>query len=166
MEETVSGKFRRWYLVLGVTAAALAGASPALAGVVVDPGPIRPEQSFVGLVNGVSDRARIVVNCGGPITPGKTGHPVAGQTVAVQQVIGAPVQKPGEGFTGTAGKEIGVALATSVPPLRLRFYGTSAQIPTDVPVPCSGESVVVFAPEPTSPTARAATVKVLFASLP
>jgi hypothetical protein len=47
----MSSNLRRWFVPLGATAMLLVGATPAVAGG-VDPGPIAPNQYFVGVVNG------------------------------------------------------------------------------------------------------------------
>jgi hypothetical protein len=157
----VSRTLRRMLLPLGAAAMLLAVSAPAMAGGVVDPGPIAPNQSFTGLVNGVGGESRIAVVCDGPIDFVPTGHPAAGQFVSAAQTS-APA--PGDGFTGAAGKAIDVGLGTSATtaPVRLRFYQATAAIPTDTLVPCSGTGVVSFMPAPTSATARTGIVKVTF----
>jgi hypothetical protein len=145
----------------GVAAVLLGGTTPAMAGGVLDPGPVAPDQFFVGLVNGQAAQARIAVACDGPVP---TGHPVAGQTVEVRQLL-PPVPQT-TGYTGSAASEIGVVFGptstSAAPPVRLRFYLTRAQIPTDLVVPCGGKGTVTFGPLPTSPTARPATVDVTY----
>lgn len=158
-------KPRRWLAPLGAAALLFAGTTPAMAGGIVDPGPIGPNQFFTALVNGVDGASQIAVTC-----VGGTGHPVAGQTVEVRPATLTPTgPAPVSGFTGSAGKAVGVSLGASAgtkPEVLLRFYQTGAQIPTDLVVPCTGTGLASFVPAPTSPTARAATVKVTFVTQP
>jgi hypothetical protein len=157
----MSRKLRRWSIPLGVTAALLAGAAPAAAADVADP--IGPNQFYVGQVNGLSEAARIAVVCDRPADPGSIAHPVAGQTVTVLPVSG-PIDREA-GFTGSAGKVIGVGLAgsdTVAPPVVLRLYTEVAKIPTSLVTPCGGTGTMMFAASPASSTARTASVKVTF----
>src|SRR4029450_2178268 len=117
--------------VLGLATAPAAHAGPTT--------PIGPNQFFVGVVNGASADARILVSCDGP---GRTGHPLAGQTAAALPV--STPTTPAPASTGEAGKALGVgAGATSAPePLvELRFYQVRDPIPTTVEVPCGGSGV-------------------------
>jgi hypothetical protein len=166
---TVSSKLRRWAapLSLAATAVLLSAATPAMAGpgVVVDPGPIGPNQAFIGLVNGLSGQSRIAVTCDGPIDVVPTGHPVAGQTFKVSSVVTGSTEIPG--FTGSDAKSIFAGLgpsAATTPAALFTFYEVSAPIPTTLVVPCSGTGAVVFTPNRTSATARSAAVKVTFVS--
>ena len=89
---------RRWALAAGAVATAglmLAVVGTAAADPVQDPGPIAPNQSFVGLVHGTNGASRILVVCDGPAG---TGHPVAGQRVEARSVLNAPEAEVG--FTG------------------------------------------------------------------
>jgi hypothetical protein len=145
----------------------LASASPAAAGSASTPEPIAPNESFVGVVNGQRGTATVEVTCDAPTGAGTMGHPVAGQTVEVHQVPGAP--SPDPGYTGTAATAIGVGLgaSTAVTPLvQLRVYDSPVQVPTSLVVPCRGTGVAVFDPEPGSPTAHAGLVKITFVSVP
>jgi len=158
---------RRWaWSAAGIAAAGLlAVAGTAAAGPVQDPGPVAPNQSFVGFVHGTTGDSRILVVCDGPVSSaGRTGHPLAGQRVEARSVPGAP--SPDTGFTGSRGTKLGVSLTPgSGPQVELRFYLTRVEIPRDVLVPCSGTGLVSFVPDPVSPTARRATVKVEFATV-
>ena len=85
-----------------VVVQALAGATvanaQAVAGIRVG-----PNQIFGALVNGESGKASPVIirmGCGGPETPGRTGHPSSGQTVTV--FLAASIA--GEGNTGAHGR--------------------------------------------------------------
>ncbi|GAA0408618.1 hypothetical protein GCM10009530_71280 [Microbispora corallina] len=149
-----------------VLATALATAAPAVAGA-VDPAPIGPNQYFSGLVNGQSGTSTIKMACFGPVYPGQTGHPLAGQTVEVRRALSTSTT--GVGYTGGAAKAIGVAFgnATSATaPIVLRFYGAPAEIPTSLNLPCYGSGTVSFVPAPSSPSARPATVTVNFVGQP
>jgi len=46
--------------------------------------PIGPGQHFIGLVNKHSAKATILMACFPPISPVQTGHPLGGQTMAVE----------------------------------------------------------------------------------
>ena len=148
-------------LVTAVTAA------PAWADPVVDPAPIGPNQYFYGLVNDHAGQASILMGCFGPIRPGQTGHPLAGQTV---KVFPAPAPTTSDlGFTGSTADAVAVRFPSptvTTTPVILRDYAVSAEIPTSLTLPCSGSGTVAFVPEPTSPTAHTATVTVTFVGQP
>lgn len=135
---------------------------------VSDPVPVGPGITFAGDVNGATSNAQILTSCFGPITPGETGHPLAGQyveAVAAASTGGVP------GYTGTAATQIAVSLTTassaSITPLATLYdIFLKVAIPTSVTVPCSGSGTVRFTPLPTSPTARTATVSVNLVSQP
>jgi hypothetical protein len=165
----VLSKVCRWLAPLGAAAILFTGAPAAVAAGIVDPGPVAPNQYFVALVNGSTVKSSIAVICDGP--PGalvRIGHPAAGQTA---EVLPAPLAIPqppvGVGFTGSAGTAIGFVLspADATPPVVLRFYQTTAPIPTSITVPCSGTAPVAFVPGPGSPTARPAVISVTFTSI-
>jgi hypothetical protein len=160
---------RPWPVALAAAGMELAGAAPAIASRSADPAPIGPDQFFVGLVNGQTVASRIAVTCDGPIDIVPTGHPVAGQTLEVRQVVAAQGQavSPGGvlGFTGTAAHAVDVRLGSAVPdgrPAVLSQYGSPVRIPTNVLVPCDGTRTVLFEPATASPTAKAAAVTVTF----
>jgi hypothetical protein len=151
-------------LALSVGAiAAFPGA--AFAGPVQDPVPIAPNQLFVGLVNGTSSSAVIQMACFGPVHPGQTGHPFAGQTVEVQRSLEGP------GFTGKA-RRIAATLsspeATTVAVTLGKFssYFVAAPIPTALRLPCYGSGSVAFRPVGGRSKARAAIVDVFFEGQP
>jgi hypothetical protein len=144
--------------------AALGTASAAAAGPVQDPLPIGPDQYFNAQVNGASVNAAITVVCPGPV--GK-GHPVAGQSVEAFLVV--PPVTSVLGYTGTAAHSIdayfpGVPPIVN-PPVVLSGYFAKYAIPTTLTLPCGGTGTVVFAPTPTSPTARSFTVTVRFLNI-
>lgn len=146
--------------VVGVAAVvALSFATPAVA----SPIPVGPNQFFIGVVNDATTDARIDVVCN---PSGKSGHPLAGQSVAVLPASGSATTPTG--FTGATGKVIGVGLGATADPqpvLQLGVYQVRQPIPTSVVTPCGGSGVVSFIPAPASATSRPATVKVTFVSV-
>lgn len=126
---------------------------------------VGPQQYFIGNVNGSTTSATILVGCIGPITPGATGHPLPGQYVLATQVPGTTTNV---GYTGTAAHAITVTLrlGTSWGPVNtypvgtLTVYDARLAIPTTLDLPCAAHGTAVFAPTPTSSTARSATVAV------
>ena len=147
--------------VATAAACVLAAAPSAVAVAGPLPTPILPGQFFVGLVNGQSTLASILVVC-----DGSTGHPVAGQAFSARQ-LAAPTDAS-HGFTGTSAKTLAVAVAgdAATVPVQLRTYGESAPIPTSLTLPCSGTGAVEFTPAPSSATAVPAVVKVTYVSEP
>jgi hypothetical protein len=126
---------------------------------------ILPDQQFVGLVNGSTQDATIKMACFGPVRPGQTGHPFAGQWA---EVLKAEVIAR-FGYTGSAGTSIVADFGgTTATPQRLTFfaYGVREAIPTSFVLPCYGSGTVVFSPQPTSPTARSFTATVNFVGQP
>ena len=135
---------------------------------------VGPDQSFRALVNGRSGHPTpvpIMVGCAGPVRPGQTGHPVAGQTVEV--VLGASTAV-NAGFTGATATSIGVFFGPPPPStaagtglLTLARYAVARPVPTSMLVPCAGAGQVTFVPLPMSPpTSRAAVVPVVYVGQP
>jgi len=128
---------------------------------------IGPGEHFVGLVNKHTANAIILMACGPPLSPNETGHPLGGQTIAVEP---PPTTAGSTGFTGTRGRSItaGFVLAKPEPatngPVTFSHYGSEA-IPTSLVLPCSGSGLAVFSPQPTSKTAQDAEVSVTFANI-
>ena len=156
-------------LTIPVLAAALLIVAPAAAyaGPVIDPAPIRPNQSFIGQVNGVSTAATIKMACFGPVFPGQTGHPLDGQTVTALPVVEPVTSRPG--YTGSLGTSIGVSFgltSSAAFPVILKYWAVAGKIPTTLTLPCYGTGTVTFQPLPGSPTARPATVTVTFVGQP
>jgi hypothetical protein len=127
---------------------------------------IGPGQHFVGLVNKHTTNATILMVCATP-DPNETGHPLGGQTIAVEP---SPTTASKTGFTGTRGRSITasivlpVAASTTNSALTFTHYG-SQTIPTSLVLPCSGSGLVVFSPEPTSKTDRSTSVTVNFGNI-
>lgn len=162
----MSRKLVPWFIALVAATVTAVTAAPASAAI-IDPAPIGLNQYFSGLVNGHTGHATISMACFGPIRPGQTGHPLAGQTV---EVLPAPVPATRDlGFTGSAADSVIVHFPTPAVanvPVVLRAYGVTAPIPVTLTLPCGGDGQVVFVPHPTSPTARPATVMVSFVGQP
>ena len=152
-------------LLMIALAAAPAAAQPPFGG------PIGPNQVFGGLVNGSTGDptpATIRMGCFGPVRPGQTGHPLAGQTV---EVFRPEVIMGHFGFTGSAANSIEALFgppppAPASPGVVLHSYGVAMAIPTSLTLPCFGDGQVSFVPLPNSPTARTAVVPVRFVGQP
>jgi hypothetical protein len=164
-----------WYLrkapvVVGAAmiVAASAGVAPAWA---QGPGagPVHPHQAFLGLINdsdGAETPVTVNMACFGPVRPGETGHPMAGQTVGVAQpevIVGT------FGNTGAKGTSIeavfGTPQTTTTGSVVFRRYGT-VKLPTSLVLPCSGSGTVTFVALPTSRSERSFAVPVDFAGQP
>jgi hypothetical protein len=128
---------------------------------------IGPHQHFVGLVNKKSTKATITMACPLPLSTVSMGHPLGGQTVAVEAP--STVART-SGYTGTRGHSIVASFVAVVPvtpatsTVTFTRYG-SLPIPTALLLPCSGSGTVVFAPVPTSKTAENATVTVTYGNI-
>lgn len=131
---------------------------------------------FSGLVNGsdgITSAAVIQTNCFGPVQPGQTGHPLAGQSVEVE-LAKPPVSANGDiGFTGNANSITAFLswpypASTTAPQLVAKFsdYYVKEPIPVTLTVPCGGQGAVTFTPASSSTTSRPATVVVTFLSQP
>jgi hypothetical protein len=167
---------RRLPLTLGLACMLLAIAPAVTAAAAPVTVPVGPNQFFGGLVNGSNGSTSPVpirTNCLGPVTAGETGHPLAGQTVEV--VLASPASSNIEGFTGSAAKSIVADLIYTLTPTGPTFieqvatftsYNVAEPIPVTITVPCSGDGLMSFMPNPGSPTAKPATVQVVFVSQP
>jgi hypothetical protein len=138
---------------------ALAVSPAAAAAAVFDPVAIGPDQDFLGQVNGSSADAVIQIGCFGPVTPGETGHPLAGQSTDVELVNPASATPVRPGFTGDA-SEIEAVLTwpspTSTLPVVLGTfsdYFVKDPISTSLNLPCYGSGTVTFVPLNGGPTA-------------
>ena len=121
-------------------------------------GRIGPNQAFIGLVNGspgIGTPAQILVACPGPIFPGETTHPLAGQHLEVQP---PPPVGTAFGDTGPDGNRVTAYLG--IPPAAsatagglatFTHYGSPRPIPTTITVPCAGSGFVTFMPWPRDP---------------
>lgn len=124
---------------------ALAAAGPARAASAVG-----PRQYFAGQVTGATAPSVIEVACPGTNT---SGHPVAGQTVQVNQLF--PPVSATTGYTGNSAVEIDASLIFPAGPVNSRIpvatftqYSLPLPIPTSITVPCSGSAVMDFSPYP------------------
>jgi hypothetical protein len=148
-------------------AAAIVGCTVALAPAASaqNPIPIGPNQFFQGQVKGLHSGATIYVVCPGPSYPGQLGHPASGQSVQVVPGSAAAVG----GYTGDIGNSVVASFGpnTTSAPQALTF--TSYNVPQDIPstfwLPCGGNAVIPFTPEPTSPTAVTDHVSVTFVNI-
>ena len=167
----------RRLLILGASLVIASSAAVASgAGAVVPPqGKVGPNQYFSASVNGqlgVGAPATIQMACFGPLRPGETGHPMAGQTVEVfrPEVIVAQ-----EGFTGPSAHRIS-AFFNAPPPspvvaagnVTFTRYAVPKKIPTSLVLPCAGSGNVYFVPFPSSPIgpAKDAVVPVTYVGQP
>lgn len=123
---------------------------------------ILPGQLFVGFVNDQRPTASIQMACFGPIRPGQTGHPIAGQTLRVQRSVDVP-----GGNTGSAGHRIQAIFGTPAVAVAATFrdYGT-LPLPTWLTLPCGGRGNVSFVATSPSRTSRADNVHVTFVGQP
>jgi hypothetical protein len=134
--------------------------------------PVGPKQYFTGVINGRDGNTiipiTIAMNCPGPARPGRTGHPLAGQTLAVHQEF-PPASGGSLGYTGM-GSQID-AFFTVPPPAGARpaagtpvftRYDRTRPLPTSLVLPCSGTGTVWFTPIPVVPPSRSATVPVRY----
>jgi hypothetical protein len=142
---------------------------------------VGPDQFFTGVINGRDGNTAVPIHigmaCSGPVTPGETGHPLAGQTLAVHQLFPPAV----ETTIGKTGKDSTIEVFFGAPPPASRSavngpagtktvafvrYDTVKALPTSLTLPCSGKGTVWFVPIPVVPPSEAAAVPVKFVSPP
>jgi hypothetical protein len=159
----------------------------ALAGGAVQAGaaiPVGPHQYFTGVVNGVDgstvDPISIQMDCFGPVTPGETGHPMSGQTLAVHQLFPPGTTGGSLGNTGTDSRiEVffgALPPSTALPtvptastassPTTFTRYDKPRRLPTSLTLPCSGTGTAEFVPVPVVPPSQADAVPVQYVSRP
>ena len=160
---------RRSSGMLGVAAVAViavglqAGAAQA--------GSVGPKQYFTGVINGKDGNTTtpitIKMACTGS---SQTGHPRAGQTLAVHQLF--PPASSSLGYTGKD-SEIGAFFAAPPGAAQARAtsriftrYDSPRSLPTSLTLPCAGMGKVWFSPVPVVPPSRSAVVPVRFVSRP
>ena len=139
---------------------------------------VGPDQFFTGVINGhlgnTSTPITIRMACFGPVTPGETGHPMAGQTLAVHQLFPPTATAGSLGFTGNDA-EIGVFFNV-VPPVRpgasvsttpiFKRYNAPKRLPISLTLPCGGTGTAYFTPIAVVPPSRTASVPVEFLGQP
>ena len=133
---------------------------------------VAPKQYFTGVINGKAGNTTtpitIKMNCPLPLQPGQTGHPLAGQTLAVHQLF-----PPASGSLGYTGNDSNIGVFFAAPPGAAQADATSRMftrydspksLPTSLTLPCSGTGKVWFSPVPVVPPSRSAVVPVRFVS--
>jgi hypothetical protein len=94
------------------------------------------------------------VICPGPVGIGRTGHPLAGQTVEVGRTLPTGSNS---GYTGSSATSIAAFFGAPPPvtagPGQVDFsrYGVAKAIPASLSLPCGGTGAVTFVPFPESP---------------
>jgi len=142
---------------------------------------VGPDQFFTGVINGRDGNTAVPIHidmaCFGPVTPGETGHPMGGQTLAVHQLfpptIGSTIGKTGndstiEVFFGAPPPASPSALSGPAATKTVGFtrYDSVKALPTSLTLPCGGKGTVWFVPIPVVPPSEAAAVPVKFISQP
>jgi|SRR5271165_6174590 len=157
------------FVLFGVAAALPAGAASK----------VGPNQFFTGVINGQAGNTvtpiTIRMACFGPVQPGQTGHPMAGQTLAVHQLFPPTTTGGSLGFTGND-SEIGVffhVLPPAVPGAPtatttpfFTWYDVPRPLPTSLTLPCAGTGTVWFTPIPVVPPSRTQGVPVRYVGQP
>jgi hypothetical protein len=137
--------------------------------------PLGTHEMFGGRVDGATTAATVRMACFGPDRPGRTGHPLAGQTVGV--FVPEAMTGPTLGRTGDPAWAIVVSIVTdqgrTYRVARIRrldltrpVLSATRPLPTWPTLPCSGRAKVVFTPVPATGAPRAATVDVTLAGQP
>ena len=98
-------------------------------------GSVAPKQYFTGVINGKDGNTTkpitITMNCPGPLQPGQTGHPLAGQTLAVHQLF-----PPASGTLGRTGNDAEIGAFFAAPPGAAQAVPQAAYLPaTTAPSP-------------------------------
>jgi hypothetical protein len=133
-------------------------------------GSVGPKQYFTGVINGKDGNTTIPIKikmaCTGTL---QTGHPRAGQTLAVHQLF-----PPASSSLGYTGKDSMIGVFFAAPPpgagqanaMTRMFtrYDRPQPLPTSLTLPCAGTGTVWFSPIPVVPPSRAAAVPVRFVS--
>lgn len=132
---------------------------------------VGPRQYFTASVNGQTGETIpvvIKVVCPGPSS---SGHPLAGQTVAIHEIFPPSGGTIALGYTGKHATSIGVfitappaATAPATTHINLTRYGSKA-IPTTLTLPCAGRGYASFVPMPLDPSAHAVVVPVTFENI-
>jgi hypothetical protein len=153
--------------------AALAVIAVGLQAAPAQAGSVGPKQYFTGVINGKAGNTTtpitIKMNCPQPLQPGQTGHPLAGQTLAVHQLF-----PPASGSLGYTGNDSMIGVFFAAPPgakadatsRTFTRYDSPRSLPTSVTLPCSGTGKVWFTPIPVVPPSRSAVAPVRYVSKP
>lgn len=146
---------RVWSVKVRVRAGTAAGSGTSSA--------VGPDRSFVGVVNGSSDKPTINVVCPGPAGgTAARGAPASGQSVAVRV---SPALS-GPGFTGsTATRIVAVFNDDRSMTVTFRHYDHPKSIPTSLRLPCGGTGVVRFVPRPKNASRQIDRVRVTYANI-
>jgi hypothetical protein len=124
---------------------------------------IKPNQHFVGFVNGKRANGIVYTACPGPYQPGQLGPPV-GDKVSVKEVA------QGGGDTGSNGR-VSYAYVPGAPPAitALDYYGQVGTLPNTARVPCQGTGTLYFTtcplPQPCGVGAQPFDVSVTFENI-
>jgi hypothetical protein len=130
---TTFPKWRTGLLIVAVVALVPAGLAAASGK------PIKPNQHFIGFVNGKSHDAVVYTVCPGPLGPGELGPPAGNQPVKVVHV------RSGGGDTGSTGNLVYSFIPGGPPAITtLTHYNTPGDIPMSGRVPCDGTGVDIF----------------------
>lgn len=168
----MNARMRVLYPLLAVLSLAGLAVAPSASAAATPPSPVGPNAYFSGVVN--PGRAfpgsvpTVYVACPVPVSAGGTGHPMSGQYLEAHLL--SPSAGSTVGFTGTSATQIdatftGMFTVVPNPPVVISDFDLTVPIPTTLNLPCSGSGTVSFAPMPTSPTARSATVQVNYVDI-
>jgi hypothetical protein len=140
---------------------------------------VGPKQYFTGVINGQDGNTTtpitIVMACSGSSKAGQTGHPVAGQTLAVHQLF---PPKGTAGSLGQTGNDSQIEVFFGAPPPGaaaarpatatpvFTSYDKTKPLPTSLTLPCSGTGTVWFTPVPVVPPSQSASVPVRYTVQP
>jgi hypothetical protein len=132
-------------------------------------GSVGPKQYFTGVINGKDGNTTIPIKIKMACTgAAQTGHPLAGQTLAVHQLF-----PPASGSLGYTGNDSNIGVFFAAPPgapqadatsRMFTRYDSPKSLPTSLTLPCSGTGKVWFSPVPVVPPSRSAVVPVRFVS--
>jgi hypothetical protein len=142
---------------------------------------IGPNQYFTGVINGTDGNTitpiPIRMACFGPSTPGETGHPLGGQTLAVHELfppsVATTLGETGHDSTidvffgapppaAASGSTSGTASTT----VSFKRYDRTKALPRALTLPCDGTGTVWFVPVPVVPPSQAQAVPVQFEPQP
>ena len=141
---------------------------------------VGPNQYFTGVINGTHGNTVVPIPiqmaCFGPVTPGETGHPLGGQTLAVHQLF-PPAPATTLGKTGSDStidvffgapppSTLGGLSAHAATTVSFTRYDKTKGLPKSLTLPCGGTGTVWFVPIPVIPPSQAEAVPVQFESQP